>query len=109
LPGEEIVIRNGAVWVNGKELIPPDHLRELRYKSEMKDWPGKIWGSETHPAKLAEDEYFFLGDFSAQSADSRLWTDGAEGHPVYAVPKSYLHGVVTHIFWPPSQWRTVRF
>ena len=47
-----------------------------------------------------------LGDFSA-GMDSRSGR-GAPGHPPYAVPESYLIGVVTHIYWPPSRWRVLR-
>jgi hypothetical protein len=37
-----------------------------------------------------------------------LWLEGAPGHPPYAVPESYLHGVVTHVYWPPQRWRILR-
>ena len=57
---------------------------------------------------VAAGEYFVLGDFSQQSADSRLWESGAPGHPSYAVPESYIIGVATHIYWPPSRWRILR-
>ena len=56
---------------------------------------------------LADDEYFVLGDFTWRSVDSRFWEEGAVGHNPYAVPESHLHGVVTHIIWPPSRWRGV--
>ena len=36
-----------------------------------------------------------LGDFSQQAANSRFSETGAPGHPTYAVPQSYLIGVVT--------------
>ena len=67
-----------------------------------------MWRAPDRPAKLGADEYFVLGDFSQQAADSRLWETGAPGHPTYAVPQSYLIGVVTHIYWPPSRWRILR-
>jgi hypothetical protein len=61
-----------------------------------------------HSARLGEDEYFVLGDFSAMSKDSRLWGEGAPGHHPFAVPESHLRGVVTHIYWPPDRWRILR-
>ncbi len=66
------------------------------------------WGSPTRPAQLADDEYYVLGDFSVASADSRLWHSGAPNHHPYAVPAANLVGVVTHIYWPVSRWRSFR-
>jgi signal peptidase I len=108
LPGETVAIRDGAVWIDGKPQTPPESCRGIQYLDRMKDWPAKLWGSEELPAKLASDEYFVLGDFSAQSKDSRLWQQGAAGHPPYAIPASYIVGVVTHIYWPPERCRSLR-
>ena len=69
---------------------------------------GELWGSNGEPVVLGEDEYFVLGDFSLQSMDSRLWETGAAGHPAFAVPKSHMRGVVTHVYWPPECWRILR-
>jgi signal peptidase I len=79
MPGEEILVRDGSVW-----------------------------GSAERPALLGDDEYFVLGDFSAQSNDSRMWKKGAAGHNPFAVPESHLIGVVTHIYWPLDRWRIFR-
>jgi signal peptidase I len=108
LPGEEILIRDGAVWADGKKLTPPASIRGIRYLGELPEWPAQLWGSPERPAQLGPDEYFVLGDFSAQSRDSRFWGQGAEGHNPFAVPASHLCGVVTHIYWPPSRWRILR-
>lgn len=107
LPGEEIEIKDGAVWANGKRLDPPDRIHEIEYLSEMPGWTIPLWGSPERPARLGADEYFVLGDFSAAALDSRFWREGAPGHNAFAVPSSYLHGVVTHIYWPPSRWRVL--
>lgn len=111
LPGETVYIEDGAVWINGKKQDPPDALRGIEYLSEIPDfpdWPFELWGTKDRPAVLGNDEYFVLGDFSAQSKDSRLWREGAPGHNPYAVPESYLRGVVTHVYWPPQRWRILR-
>jgi signal peptidase I len=108
LPGEEIMIKDGQIWANGEMLKPPDSIRGIKYLSEITDRYGELWGSADHPAKLTEDEYFVLGDFSRQSEDSRTWKRGAPGHNPFAVPESHLYGVVTHIYWPPNRWRTFR-
>jgi signal peptidase I len=107
LPGEEIVILDGAVWANGQKLTPPDSIHGIEYIGEESEF-GRTWGTPSWPAVLDEDEYFVLGDFSARSKDSRYWETGAPGYHPYAVPKSHLNGVVTHIYWPPSRWRILR-
>lgn len=109
LPGEEIVIQDGAVWADGVRLTPPEALEKIEYLSEFPERKyAKLWGSADKPALLGKDEYFVLGDFSAASNDSRLWQRGTLGHNVYAVPKSNLLGVATHIFWPVQRCCTLR-
>jgi len=104
LPGEEVAIRDGDVWINGVVAQKPDDLSGLVYSADPMWEERTDWG----PVRLGIDEYFVLGDFSLRSKDSRLWQEGAPGHPPYAVPQSHLVGVVTHIYWPPSRWRIFR-
>jgi signal peptidase I len=108
LPGELVYIDNGTIWVNGKEIVPPDYLHEINYVSKFPDFHVELFGTKANPAQLSEDEYFVLGDFSLRAKDSRCWQQGAEGHHPYAVPESYILGVVTHIYWPPSRIRVLR-
>jgi signal peptidase I len=108
LPGEEVIIKEGRVWIDGQPLTPPEAIRGIEYLSELEDFPVQMWGTPEKPARLGADEYFVLGDFSAAAKDSRLWKKGAPGHNPYAVPASYMIGVVTHIYWPPSRWRIIR-
>lgn len=108
LPGETVTIRDGAVWIDGKRQTPPELCRGIEYLDRLQGWSSPFWGGEQKPAKLGPDEYFVLGDFSAHSKDSRLWQKGAAGHPPYAVPASYIVGVVTHIYWPPERCRALR-
>lgn len=108
LPGENIHIEEGAVWANGEKLTLPDSLSGIEYVSQLPGWHSELWGSAGRPAMLGNDEYFVLGDFSAQSKDSRLWVRGASGHNPFAVPESHLYGVVTHVYWPPHRWRIFR-
>jgi len=110
LPGEEVYIEEGSVWINGQRLEPPESLRGLKYLSEFPQaWQApRFWGTADRPAKLGAGEYFVLGDFSQMSADSRTWQTGAAGHPSYAVPESHIFGVVTHVSWPPGRWRILR-
>ena len=58
LPGEEIEIKNGVVYINGKKI-------DTKHKDEItSDYP---------PTKIKDDEYFVLGDNREISADSRLF------------------------------------
>ena len=108
LPGERIHIEDGTVWADGRRLRLPDSLRGLKYASRVPGADFELWGTPRRPAVLADDEYFVLGDFSIRANDSRLWQQGAAGHNVFAVPASYVRGVVTHIYWPPRRWRVLR-
>ena len=106
MPGETIVIKDGAVWANDERLTPPDALQNIVYldKDEESNF-FDFHGTAGNPAELADDEFFVLGDFSASSNDSRYWTDGAPGHAPFAVPRSHILGVVSHIYWPLERWR----
>jgi signal peptidase I len=106
MPGEEIEIINGSVWVNGRKLTPPTSLMGIEYAIEMEGEFRAVWGSPQRPAQLGLDEYFVLGDFSRRARDSRMWEQGAPGHNPFAVPASHLVGVVTHTYWPPARWET---
>jgi signal peptidase I len=106
LPGEVITIHDSQVYADGTALTPPDSLRGIQYVTDV--GLGEAWGSPENPVVLGEDEYFVLGDFSQRSSDSRFWHKGAPGHPPYAVPKSYIRGVVINIYWPRTRWRTFR-
>ncbi len=106
LPREELEIRDGDVWIDGVRLEKPPEIAGLEYLREIEHVPAvSCWAG---PLRLGPDEYFVLGDFSARSKDSRLWETGAPGHPPYAVPRSHMLGVVTHVYWPPSRWRVFR-
>ena len=109
MPGETIQIKDGAIWANGQKLNPPSHLAELKYADGIPELPQiQMWGSANRPALLGKDEYFVLGDFTAQSADSRVWESGAAMHSPFAVPEAYVEGVVTHTFWPLGRARAYR-
>lgn len=93
LPGETIVISDGAVWVNGQHQTPPDRLGPIRYRGSFRldgeDTPSEV-------ISLGPDEFFVLGDNTNYSADSREWGP---------VPRDHIIGVADLIYWPPGRWR----
>ena len=59
LPGEEVEIRNGRVWIDGKSLNEPYLAEPINYK----------YG----PITVEEGNYFVLGDNRNWSKDSHYW------------------------------------
>jgi signal peptidase I len=104
LPGDEVAVHDGDLWINGTRAQRPASISSLEYVAHPAETEKTVWG----PVKLGSREYVVLSDFSRRAKDSRFWASGAPGHPPYAVPESYISGVVTQIYWPPSRWRTFR-
>lgn len=80
LPGEEVEIRDGAVWINGYRLEEPYLKSPIPYT-----------GSWT----LGPDEYFVLGDNRANSSDSHSWGP---------LPRKNIIGKAWLCYWPPQYW-----
>jgi len=62
MPGDEIEIRRGYVYVNGKELDEPYLPDEYRR-----------WVGDFAPVRVKADHYFMMGDHRNASYDSREW------------------------------------
>lgn len=80
LPGEEIKIKEGQVFVNGVALTEPYLKMEPRYEGE--------W-------LVQENELFVLGDNRNNSSDSHNWG---------MVPMENVVGEALLVYWPPSSW-----
>jgi len=104
LPGEQVAIKDGDVWIDGARARKPANISGLVYVADPVAEERMIWD----PVQLGRGEYFVLGDFSRRAKDSRVWETGAPDHPRYAVPESYVLGVVTHIYWLLWRWRIFR-
>lgn len=88
MPGDEVDIRGGAVWVNGKPLAEP-------YLSETPD----TWENRG-PYKVPQSSYFVMGDNRNNSYDSRYWG---------FVPRSAIVGTPLFIYLsldaPSEAWQ----
>ena len=81
LPGETVEVKNGAVYVNGREVDEP----------YIKDSPRYTVPQQT----ISRNEYFVLGDNRNNSNDS---------HNGWTVPRQRIVGKAWLLIWPPAKW-----
>ncbi len=100
LPGETVVVKDGAVFINGQKQPPPPEIAGIEYLSEIVEgYPAATFVDRESPDQLGQDEFCVLGDFSKNSLDSRYFGP---------VPRKKINGVVTVCYWPPNRWRIWR-
>jgi signal peptidase I len=80
LPGDQIRIQNGNVWVNGERLLEP-YISEPDPRTRLVQ-------------TVAPDSFFVLGDNRPHSSDSREFG---------LVPRHNLVGKVDIRVWPPDR------
>ncbi len=85
LPGEEVEVRGGVVYVDGKPLDEPYIRDRPQYHFNKK--------------KVPENEYFVLGDNRNNSFDSHVWD---------WLPRDYLIGRAWVSYWPVETWSVVQ-
>jgi len=83
LPGDQVVIADGRVQVNGQGLDEPYILQPPRYSSS--------WN-------VPEGQLFVLGDNRNNSSDSHNWGP---------VPITDVIGKALFVYWPPENWGPV--
>jgi signal peptidase I len=85
LPGEEVEVRGGSVYINGRVLDEP-------YLTDRPVY--------TYPKKnVPENGYFVLGDNRNNSHDSHVWD---------WLPREYLIGKAWVSYWPVQEWGVLR-
>lgn len=82
LPGEQLVIKESRIYIDGKELEEVPDLPSIDYSYELS-------------IEIPEGHYFVLGDNRPDSGDSRYFG---------TVPKGNIVGKVWIRYWPPSEW-----
>jgi signal peptidase I len=79
LPGDEVTVVNGEVFINGERLDEPYLIDEYRDR-------------QNHPTvEVPADEYYVLGDRRNSSNDSRVWGP---------VPRNFIYGKAVFVYWP---------
>jgi signal peptidase I len=92
LPREEISVKNGSIFVNGKKL-EEDYIAH-----EIETAPGAFL-EEGEAVVVPEDQFFVLGDNRGHSSDSRAWG---------FVEKDKITGRAWVIYWPLDKAGTVK-
>ncbi len=84
LPGDEIRVEDGAVYVNNQPIYEP-------YLSEPPRYSG-VW-------EVPPDQYFVLGDNRNNSSDSHLWG---------FIPRDDIVGRALLVYWPLTEITLLR-
>ena len=95
LPGEEIEIRDGLIYADGKKLEAPAIFKKNFYYNR-EDWK---YAKKGQMIDVPQGHFFALGDNSAQSSDSRNWG---------FVPRGDLIGRAVLIWWPPQRFQLLK-
>jgi signal peptidase I len=84
LSGENIAIRGGNIYIDGKEVVIPSIASNYYYNQGE-------YGQSQEGIVVPGGHYFFLGDNSIASADSRFWGFAKEEDII---------GKAVSILWP---------
>jgi len=93
LGGDELEIRDLRLWINGRPLTDPPVFRDLVYYNRG------TYGQAGKSVKVPKGNYFFLGDNSGSSRDSRYWG---------FLPQRNVIGQAFLIYWPPRRIRLLK-
>ena len=87
--GDEVEIRAGKIYVNGKVLDDAKSFGKFYYYNH------DPYGAPGEAVKVPSDSFFVLGDNSANSQDSRFWG---------FVPKKNVKGKAIFRWWPLTRF-----
>ncbi len=87
--GDEVEIRDGKIYVNGKALEDPQPFGKFYYYNH------DPYGAPGVATKVPEGNYYVLGDNSANSTDSRFWG---------FIPKKSVLGKAVFRWWPLNRF-----
>ncbi|MCY3776368.1 MAG: signal peptidase I [Candidatus Aminicenantes bacterium] len=94
LPGEELEIRGGTVYINGSALEEPYKVHRDSDLDDGRNYPRDPHRSNrrnnTTPIEIPDGNYFVMGDNRDDSADSRYFG---------FLPRSHIVGRPLVVFW----------
>jgi len=85
--GDRVRIKDGNIYVNGKQIVDPRIARNYYYNQGE-------YSRDDKEIIVPKQKYFFLGDNSINSQDSRYWG--------FADEKDIV-GKAIFIWWPPKR------
>ena len=111
-PGEVQILAQGMALELNHVVVERDVFyrsprRNLGFMAPLSTLTGTVWGGTSNPIWLRQDEFYMLGDNSAASGDSRLWSvvgdhlkDRGEACQLGTVPRDQLIGRAFFVYWP---------
>jgi len=99
LPGERLRFDGGDLYINDQKVPVPDVIAG-KYRATVGSAPSNSdLYRDGQAIQLGSDDYFFLGDHTEVSIDSRMQGPS---------PKSSIVGVVDAIYWPVRKMKIIR-
>ena len=92
IPGDNIMVKDGKVYVNGTQLDQTTYLEETVYTS------GGDYLTEGETITIGESQYFVLGDNRPHSSDSRTFGP---------IKENQIKGKAWIVYLPISEFRIV--